>query len=227
MLNSLAVGDADMRRIRALRAEMPLLVVLGVAMAMSIASASQVARASATFCGSSATAANIADALVEHFSPAKLHNLSRVTVILNRKGESLELRRPDEDVSLTATSVPPTTTLCLAYPPNTVLLQDATTVSGATFATLSAVLQYRESHPWPSAYPAHPRAAGTTVYVVVLGSYDVVHFVDDPHLTRQWESCAGEEFYRVDLARLSVYPFNGCLVGGTSLPLPHLNELPD
>jgi hypothetical protein len=204
-----------------------MLLVIMLSAAVPIADASPVAPVSATFCGSSATAANIADALIGSDSLQNVREISRVTVVLERKGELVELRRSDGKATLTALSVTPTARVCLAYPPDTVLLESTTAVSGSTLAALSAVLRYRQNYTWPSAYPANPHAPGTTVYITARGPYEVVHFVDDPHLTHQGETCAGEEFYRVNLVLLSVYPFNGCLVGGSWLPLPHLNELPD
>lgn len=199
-----------------------------LAVGASPATPAPVSAVSSTFCGSSATAARIAAVLLHSDRSAiVLKALSTSSVRIDRSSNLLRLQRTDQALQATVPVVAPTGMLCLSYPPGAVLLDEATTVSGATFAAPSAALEYREHRAWPAPRPSHPYEPGTSVYVETRGRYYVVHFVDDRALTRAWDSCAGHEYYRVDLARTSVLPFNGCMVGGSQIPLPGLHQLPD
>ncbi|HTD33290.1 MAG TPA: hypothetical protein VK665_06500, partial [Candidatus Elarobacter sp.] len=116
--------------------------------------------------------------------------------------------------------------VCLSYAPGTVLLSSASSVAGATFSAIAAALAFRATSVWPGQKAAHPDQAGSTVYVEARGAYVYVKFYDDPSLAGGLDGCAGEEFYRVDPRTYHVLPYNGCLVGGNSLHLPRIDELP-
>jgi hypothetical protein len=182
---------------------------------------------SSAFCGSSANASNLSRALLDSDQSVQaMRRLARTTVTISRSTATMEARRADSTAASSVPNVAPSTTLCLSYVPGTVLLAEAPTVSGATFAALAAALSYRGQAIWPGAHPAHPDQPGTSLYVETRGPYQYVKFYDDPNLVRGWDTCAGQEFYRVDPRAYTVLPYNGCLVGGNDLRLPRIDELP-
>lgn len=205
-------------------------VLSAFALPAGAVAAAPVPPVSSAFCGSSANASNISRALLDNDRTVHgLRRLAMTTVTISRSTPTLEVRRADSTASTATSSVPnvaPSAALCPSYLPGTVLLVDAPSVSGATFAALAAALSYRETATWPGAHPAHPDQPGTSLYVESRGPYQYVKFYDDPNLVRGWDSCAGQEFYRVDPRTYAVLPYNGCLVGGNALGLPQINELP-
>jgi hypothetical protein len=117
--------------------------------------------------------------------------------------------------------------VCLTTEEGTIMLADASSVPGDIVAAIDAVLEYRRSVPWPTTRPAHPSDLSTTVYEEVRGPYVYVSFFDAPDLKGPIDSCLGQEFYRVDPGSFKVWPYRGCLVGGSTIPLPPIDKLPD
>lgn len=201
-------------------------VLLGLHLSAT-AWAASVPDVSSSFCGSAANASTIAHALISDARDiAALQNLARTTVAIERSASTMSVRRTDNvDGALSVNAVAPGTNVCLSYAPGTVLLSNSSSVSGITISAIAAALALRATRPWPGK-PAHPEQNGSTVYVESRGRYLYVKFYDDPGSAPVIDSCGGEEFYRVDPRTYEVLPYNGCLVGGNSLHLPHIDELP-
>jgi hypothetical protein len=213
--------------IRSVARAASMIVSLVLSCGVSSVAAPEIPAVSSTFCGSSATTSSIVQAIVPPLRSIKvLAALASTEVQLKISGDAFAVRRGDASGVKIVPAVVPTAPICLSYPPDAVLLETATHVSGAVFAAVSAASDYRAKLAWPGSHPAHPMFPGTTVYVETRGRYQNVTFVDDPQLIRSWDSCFGQEYYRVDPATFSVLPYNGCLIGGSEIQLPRLNELP-
>ncbi|HEX3550235.1 MAG TPA: hypothetical protein VHT53_07670 [Candidatus Elarobacter sp.] len=116
--------------------------------------------------------------------------------------------------------------MCPAYPAGAIVLGAANVVPGSTFAAIDAAYAYQNAHAWPTKHPAHPELSGTSVYVEQRGAFSFVSFVDDPRLAPGWDTCNGQEFYRVSPGSFVVLPYRGCLVSGDDIPLPRMDQLP-